>query len=76
MKYVPAPLYSTHIGRAKVYHTGSYSSSNCRLSLLPEVHVGVWACVNSPGDARASTAVELVNIYALDLLLGTVTQSQ
>ena len=58
------------VGRDKILHTGSYSSYNCKMSLLPEEEVGVWACVNSPGDGRGSTAVSLANMYALDLLLG------
>ena len=54
----------------KIGHTGSYSSYNCRLTMLKEASVGVWSCVNSPGDDRGSTAVRLLNLYALDLLLG------
>ena len=63
-------MYMIFVGRTKVYHTGSYSAYSCRMTLLPEVDVGVWACVSSPGDGRGSTAVELVNTFALDLLLG------
>ena len=59
-------------GLRKVYHTGSYSSYNCRLTLLPDVSVGVWACVSSPGDNRGVTAAKLVNQFALDLLLGKI----
>lgn len=40
------------------------------MTLLLEVEVGVWACVNSPGDGRGSNAVWLTNMFALDLLLG------
>lgn len=56
-------------GLRKVYHTGSYSSYNCRMSLLPDVSLGVWACVNSPGDNRGVHTAKLVNQFALDLLL-------
>ncbi len=55
-------------------HRGSYSSYNSRMTLLREMSVGVWACVNSPGDDRGSTAVNVVNKFALDLLLGKIFQ--
>ena len=44
------------------------------MTLLREMSVGVWACVNSPGDNRGSTAVNVVNKFALDLLLGKTFQ--
>ena len=40
------------------------------MTILQEMEMGVWVCVNSPGDYRGSYAVEAVSIYALDLLLG------
>ena len=40
------------------------------MSLLPDVSIGVWACVNSPGDQRGVYSAKLVNQFALDLLLG------
>ena len=54
----------------KFNHTGSYSSYNCRMSLLPGISIGVWACVNSPGDQRGILSAKLMNQFALDLLLG------
>ena len=63
-------IFVQHIGIEKLYHIGSYSAYDCQMSVLPEVDIGVWACVNSPGDEGGSTAVRLLNMFALDLLLG------
>jgi len=58
-------------GYKKLFHAGVYSSYNCRMTLLPDVSIGVWVCTNSPGGPAANIAVVLLNQFVIDLLLGT-----
>ncbi|ELU16889.1 hypothetical protein CAPTEDRAFT_195120 [Capitella teleta] len=56
-------------GYEKLQHTGSYSSYECHLRLLPDMEIGALACVNSPGDNRGSRSTTLATAFGLDLLL-------
>ena len=58
------------IGYRKVFHEGVYSSYNCRMTLLPDVSIGVWVCTTSPSGRTGNFPSMLVHQFAVDLLLG------
>ncbi|XP_070560063.1 uncharacterized protein [Ptychodera flava] len=57
-------------GYEKNFHRGSFAAFGSRLAVYPEVNVGVFIGANGPYDGNDHAAMQRIEAFATDLLLG------
>ncbi|XP_070561631.1 uncharacterized protein [Ptychodera flava] len=57
-------------GYVKNFHAGAFPAFGSRLSVYPEVNVGVFIGANGPYDGNDHAAMQRIEAFATDLLLG------
>ncbi|XP_070561633.1 uncharacterized protein [Ptychodera flava] len=57
-------------GYVKNFHSGNFPAFGSRLAVYPEVNVGVFIGANGPYDGNDHAAMQRIEAFATDLLLG------